>query len=221
MMKSNSPIALFFLLILVGSGCKRESLSVVRVGYPTLEERVGLCEPEVAWLSDNPTAPTRFRLRGAESATYLLDTTIQGSSIFLSGLVQPGRRYVYEVSQGEDAFEQEFLMRSIGEQYIGRHKATMTYWDATLYNGLEGEAYIRLQETADGLRILLEETPEIPLPDLFALQPDGSDRFNAFYAAGDSILRTTAIFRCSPTIAEIVHLDNRAGDFKYWTIRTN
>ena len=161
-----------------------------------------------------------FRLRGAESSTYLVDTVLQTNFIELYGLLEPGRKYVYEVAQGEDAFEQEFRMRSIAEQYIVRRSVRVRYNDNQLQYPyfIEGESHMRVQETADGLQITLETIPGMPQPDLLPLQFSVSGASATVYEEGDSLYQTSARFECTPSSFNVFHFDNRLGDFKNWTI---
>jgi hypothetical protein len=209
------PLLLILLLV---QACKREPVSALRVGYPTMEERVDPCAAKVKWWADNETEPTTFRLRDAESSTYLVDTVLQTNSIELYGFVEPGRRYVYEVAQGEGAFEQEFRMRSIAEQYIVRRKVRVTYSDAHLPFYREGETYMKVYETADGLLMRLEAIPGITQPDLLPMQYSLSWSIGIEYEGGDSLYRTIANFDCTGSSFWANHLDNRLGDFKYWSI---
>ena len=222
-MKSHPQIPhLYLLLALVATACKREPVSALRVGYPTMEERVDPCAAKVEWWADNETEPTTFRLRGAESSTYLVDTVLQTNFIELYGLLEPGRKYVYEVAQGEDAFEQEFRMRSIAEQYIVRRSVRVRYNDNQLQYPyfIEAESHMRVHETADGLQITLEAIPSITQPDLLPMQFSAYGSNGTFYLAGDSIYQTSARFECSPSNFNVYHFDNRLGDVRNWTITT-
>jgi hypothetical protein len=199
-------------------GCQRESVSSLRVGLPTMEERISACAARFEWWADASEGPTRFRLLNEEGSKVLVDTIIQGRMIELQGLLEPGRSYVYEVSQGEGAFEQKFRVKSAAEQYWGRIPVTVNYWVDTLGFSNQADSHLYVEETADGLLMSLDPIPGIPACEMIPMKLGGTLAYSYYYSGGDSLHHNNMSFYCETRRVDGYLFDNRQGYIQFWNI---